>query len=209
MMETRSTLLRRVRDPADADGWREFVALYEPLLLAYVQSKGAKGHDADDLVQEVLARLVKELPRFELKREQGRFRTWLWRLTCNALVDWARRRRRQVIAEQAWAAGGGADLPGVCGPAEDREPEADWVRWHRRRVLEHAQAQVRARAHPRTWACFEGHVLRGRTAAEIAAELGVSPNVVAVNSSRVLARLRSYCRDYLEDLADGDEPLPD
>ena len=75
-------------------------------------------------------------------------------------------------------------------------------------MLGYALAQVRARSRPSTWACFEGHVLHGRTAAEVAAELGVSPNVVAVNSSRVLARLRSYCRDYLEDLADGDEPLP-
>ena len=34
MDRTRSTLLMRVRDPADAEAWGEFVALDEPLLRA-------------------------------------------------------------------------------------------------------------------------------------------------------------------------------
>ena len=34
MDQTRSTLLMRVRDPADAEAWGEFVALDEPLLTA-------------------------------------------------------------------------------------------------------------------------------------------------------------------------------
>jgi RNA polymerase sigma-70 factor (ECF subfamily) len=191
MAETRTTLLRRVRDPADADAWREFVALYQPLLHAYVLKKGLAGPDADDLVQEVLARLVKALPGFERDRRRSRFRTWLWRVTCNALADGARRRRRQDRAEQAFADDDRIEAP----TADDRGPGADWVVMHRRRVLEFAKARVRARSHPRTWACFEEHVLRGRPSGEVAAALGVSANTVDVNSSRVLTRLRSYCRE--------------
>jgi hypothetical protein len=51
-------------------------------------------------------------------------------------------------------------------------------------------------------------VLRGRPSADVAAALGVSANAVDVNASRVLARLRSYCRTYLEGLTDGDDHLP-
>src|SRR5262245_4953111 len=51
--------------------------LYEPLLLAYARCKGLSGHDADDVAQEVLARLLKALPRFDLRCERGRFHTWL------------------------------------------------------------------------------------------------------------------------------------
>jgi RNA polymerase sigma-70 factor (ECF subfamily) len=204
MAETRTTLLRRLRDPADADAWREFVALYQPLLRAYVLKKAPAGPDADEVVQEVLARLFKALPDFELDRRRGRFRSWLWKVTASALADELRRRHRRKCAERAFAADDRAEPP----RAADDEPEPDWVAMHHRRVLEFAKERVRARSHPRTWACFEEHVLRGRPSGEVAAELGVAANTVDVYSTRVLNRLRSYCRDYLEELADGDDPLP-
>jgi RNA polymerase sigma-70 factor (ECF subfamily) len=204
MAETRTTLIRRVRDPADTDAWREFVALYQPLLRAYALKKGLAGPDADDVAQEVLARLLKALPDFELDHRRARFRTWLWKVTSNAFADGVRRRRRRDRAELAHAADDRVEPPG----ADDGEPEADSVAMHRRRVLEFAKARVRARSHPRTWACFEEHVLRGRPSGDVAAELGVSANAVDVNSSRVLTRIRDDCRDYLEELTDGDDPLP-
>ena len=71
---------------------------------------------------------------------------------------------------------------------DDRKPEtlADAAPPPRAGVT---KAQVRAQYRPRTWACFEQHVLRGRPGAEVAAELGLTANTVTVNASRVLARL--------------------
>jgi RNA polymerase sigma-70 factor (ECF subfamily) len=207
MVDTRSTLLRRARDPADAAAWGELVALYRPLLRAYVLKRAAPGTDVEDVVQEVLARLVRALPGFDLDRARGRFRTWLWRVTYHVMADRDRSRDRRERAERARARDG--LVPPAAGPdAKDGEPDADWLALHRRRVLEYAKDQVRARCRPRTWACFEQHVLRGRTSGDVAAELGISAGAVDTNSSRVLARLRDYCRTYLEGLADGDDSLP-
>ena len=58
---------------------------------------------------------------------------------------------------------------------------------------------MKANADPKTWACFAEHMLGGRPAAEVAAELGLHSNAVFVNSSRVLARLRLKCAEYDED----------
>ena len=58
MDRTRSTLLMRARDPADAEARGEFVALYEPLLTAYLQHQGLGPDDTRDVVQAVSARLV-------------------------------------------------------------------------------------------------------------------------------------------------------
>ena len=58
MDRTRSTLLMRVRDPADAEAWGAFAALYEPLLTAYLQHQGLGPEDTGDVVQEVFARSV-------------------------------------------------------------------------------------------------------------------------------------------------------
>ena len=203
MDRTRSTLLIRIRNPADARAWGEFVALYEPLLMAYVRHKGLDAEDARDVVQEVFARLVKVLPEFELDRQRGRFRTWLWQICQSALGDWARQRRRQARAQDAW-------LDRLSEPRTSGEADSDvqWQRMHRQRILSFALETVRARSRPATWACFERHLLHRRPSAEVAGELGLSVSAVNVNGSRVLARVRKLCTEHLEGLADGVEPLP-
>ena len=45
MDRTRSTLLMRVRNPADARAWGEFVRLYEPLLRASLRHHGLAAED--------------------------------------------------------------------------------------------------------------------------------------------------------------------
>src|SRR5436853_7229547 len=103
MVETRVSLIQRVRDNEDADAWNEFVDVYRPLLTAYVRKRGVSEHDAADVVQEVFSRLVPALGHFEFDAQRGRFRTWLWRVTHNALADWGRRRAVRDRAEQGWA----------------------------------------------------------------------------------------------------------
>jgi RNA polymerase sigma-70 factor, ECF subfamily len=203
MDQTRSTLLGRIRDPADAKAWGEFVALYQPLLTAYVRRRGLGEEDVRDVVQDVFARLVKSLPEFELARHRGRFRTWLWQVCQSALCDWARRQRRRSRAEDVWLKRlSNAPLPGTG------DSDAEWERLHRRRVLSFALDQVRARSQPASWACFERHLLRRKPSALVALELGVSANAVNINCSRILDRIRRFCAEHQEDLADALEPLP-
>ncbi|HVX10506.1 MAG TPA: sigma-70 family RNA polymerase sigma factor [Pirellulales bacterium] len=192
MLETRLSLLDRVRDPADAAAWSEFVEFYRPLLLAYVRKRGVGEHDALDVVQDAFARLVPALARFHLDHERGRFRTWLWQVAHAALVDWHRRRATRQRAEQEWV--------------DQHEPEpadradGDWDALYRQRILEVALKRVRESSSPASWACFEGRVLADRPAAEIAAEWSVSVNAVYIHASRLLARLREECAEFAETL---------
>jgi RNA polymerase sigma-70 factor (ECF subfamily) len=195
---TRSSLIRRVRDPADQASWREFQELYHPVLLAYLKKQGLKDQDAHDVVQDIFLALVRALPTFELDRSRGRFRTWLWQVAWHALADWARRQRRQSKAEDEWC----QHLAASCPPA-DREPDDEWVAAYHQRVLETVLARVRDESRPATWNCFERHVLRSRPAAEVAAELGVSATAVYTNASRILARVRDLCQEHEEELGDG------
>jgi RNA polymerase sigma-70 factor (ECF subfamily) len=202
MSETSSSLIRRVRDAADAASWREFVALYEPLLRSYVRSRGLGEHDAHDLVQEILSRLVRGLPGFTLDHARGRFRTYLYQVAMNALKDWWAQNGRRDAAEEAWRKEhkeGGTGAP---------DGESEWLTSYHRRVLQFALERVRAGTRPRAWACFEEHLLRGRPGAAVAAELGCTANDVFVNASRVLTKVRAQCADYLEELGDDPSRLP-
>ncbi len=191
MVETRVSLIQRVREK-QADAWTEFFDVYRPLLVAYVRKRGVSEHDAADVVQDVFTRLTTALTEFEFDAERGRFRTWLWRVTYNALTDWGRRRNARDRAERGWI--------DEHRPVDVSDSDGEWNELYRRRILEAAIERVRASTQPVTWACFEGRILAGRPAAEIAAETGVSVNAVYVNASRLLARVREECATFEEPL---------
>ena len=197
MTETRVSLIERVRNNEDSVAWGEFFAIYRPLLVAYVRKHGVSEHDAADVVQDVFSRLVPALASFEFDPQRGRFRTWLWRVTYNALSDWGRRRAVRARAEQGWAEQDAIDQQ---QRADEGQSDVEWDELYRRRILEVVTERVRATTQPVTWACFEGRILAGRPAAEIAAETGVSVNAVYVNASRVLARVREECESFQEPL---------
>ena len=50
---THRSLIVKLRDPADSAAWREFVAIYEPLIYRLARRKGLQDADARDLCQEV------------------------------------------------------------------------------------------------------------------------------------------------------------
>jgi RNA polymerase sigma factor (sigma-70 family) len=193
MAETRVSLIQRVRNTADEVAWAEFFAIYRPLLTAYVRKRGVLEHDAADIVQNVFVRLVPALASFEFDAKRGRFRTWLWRVTHNALADWVRSRATRDRAEKGWI--------DQQEPAANGHESVQWDDLFRRRALEVAIERVRATTQPVTWACFEGKILNGRPAAEVAAATGVSTNAVYLNASRVMARIRDELPAFEEPFA--------
>src|SRR5947207_1974634 len=71
MSTTSTSLLQRLRDTPDPRDWQRFVDLYRPFLLAFLRRQGAGDADAEDLAQEILAVVVRELPAFEHNRRPG------------------------------------------------------------------------------------------------------------------------------------------
>jgi len=176
------------------------VALYEPFLLSHARSRGLADEDARDVVQNIFTSLLRSMTNFELDPSKGRFRTWLWRVCQNAIADWARRRGREQAAEAAWR----ERLLTLEGQPES-EPDAEWDTACRRRILEFSVQAIRQKTDPRTWACFERHVLQARCGAEVAAELGMNVSAVYANASRVLSRIRRFCEEYTEEVRDDPE----
>ena len=54
---------------------------------------------------------------------------------------------------------------------------------------------IRGEFEPRTWEAFWQTAVEGRAAADVAAELGMTPGAVRVAKSRVLHRLRTDLGD--------------
>src|SRR4051812_19782039 len=97
---TSQSLLERARDSRDGDSWRRLTDLYLPLIRRWVRPNVAQMADADDVTQDVLQMLVRELPRFQRDSRPGAFRAWLKALTLNRIrAHW--HVRRPVSGRQA------------------------------------------------------------------------------------------------------------
>ena len=95
MAETSATLLQRLNDRSDSVAWRRLVDLYTPLINAWLRRQGVSAEDAEDLTQEVLGIVVREVSRFRHNGRVGAFRTWLRTITINCLrQSWRSRRVR-------------------------------------------------------------------------------------------------------------------
>ena len=76
---------QRARDPGDVASWRRLNDIYNPLIRRWVRPYVDQQADVDDVAQDVLTALVRELPRFEHNGRPGAFRAWLRAITVNRL----------------------------------------------------------------------------------------------------------------------------
>lgn len=178
MHATQASLLERLRGPDHAASWERFVQLYSRLLFYWARRLGLQEPDAADLVQDTFITPVQKLPTFEYDRGRS-FRNWLRTVLTN---KWREFHRRAAAAPAV-----GGDLDGLAAPDD---PHAFDDVEYRQHLVRRALELMRSEFSPKTWkACWE-HVVAGRPAAAVAAELGIGAGSVYVAKARVLARLR-------------------
>jgi RNA polymerase sigma-70 factor (ECF subfamily) len=182
MFTTSLTLIGRLREPADAEAWAQFVALYAPLLRAWVRPLCAQDADADDVLQEVLVVVVRRLPEFAHNRRMGAFRTWLKAVAANKLGDHLRSDARRPA--------GSPDLVLAQLADPSSELSREWDRQHARHLAHALLQRIRHEFEPATWDAFHRVAMLGEPTAAVAAALGKTANAVMIARSRVLARLR-------------------
>src|SRR5438132_204605 len=97
MVDTSVSLLERLSLAPDEDTWKRFVDLYMPLIRGWLRRYSVTQQDAEDLAQDVLTVVVRELTHFHHNRQPGAFRSWLRTVTVNRLrALWRTRRGRDV-----------------------------------------------------------------------------------------------------------------
>lgn len=193
MRNTRRTLLERVRDPRDAEAWRDFFHLYAPLLESYAMAHGLSAGDAEDLRDQCLAVLVRRMPSFEYERSKGGFKRWLQKIAHDKIVDHLRRpRARRAETSEL-------ELASDRNPTPDEVWEAGWQREHLRYCLDLA----RAKEPERSFRAFELLALDELTVTEVCERMGMNENQVYKAKSRVLKRVRETLERLGGDVAAG------
>lgn len=177
--DTRQTLLIRLREPDDAEAWRDFSGLYMPLLKRFVMLRGVPAQDVDDVVQEVLTTVAKAIRKFDYDPARGTFRDWLFVVCRSHVFKWMRRNA---------SVPGMTSMDGTEVPAP--EEQQDWDSEYRRQMFSWASERVRPTVHEKTWQAFWMTAVENRSSSDVASLLGMSIGAVYVAKSRVISRMR-------------------
>lgn len=191
MDATPVSLLERLRRQSDESAWKRLFALYTPLVRRWLCQLGVPEADLDDLQQDVLGVVVRELPHFEHNAQRGAFRRWLRLIAVNRLRGYWRGRKHAVDGPDDHP-----PLDELVDPASDlsRRWDQEHNEFVARRLLELLEPEFT----PSTWQAFRRQVLDGLKAAAVADELGTTPNAVLIAKSRVLRRLRQEVQGLLD-----------
>jgi len=189
---TRGSLLARLRQWDDAEGWREFFDTYGDLLYRFAVRSGLDAAAAQDAVQEVMLAVAKQMPQFRYDPAKGSFRAWLYTQARWRIADSLRRRQRDNLTEP-FSSIEGRSHPG--NPATPEEPVIDpletlWDAEWRENQLARALAQVKTLVSPRQFQMFQLAAIKGWDMTEITRTLKVNRAQVYMARMRVGRLLR-------------------
>ncbi len=188
----------------------ELCSAYREPLVAHARRRGLRTADAEDAVQEFFARLLRLESLATVRRERGRFRSFLLGAFNHHLADLHDRERaakrggdRVVrLDTAAWE----ASAPASAERAPDAAFDRAWAVALLGRVLERLRVEHEA-AGRREWFETLAPCLAGRTSegpqADVAARLGMSEAAVRVAVHRLRKRYRDVLREEVAQTVGG------
>lgn len=200
-LPTRRSLLSKLKSWDEQDSWREFFETYWRLIFDTARRAGLDESAAQDVVQETVVTVAKEMPGFRYDRSKGTFKGWLLLITKRRIADALRKRYRsgegkhsdpddpQVAAELA-------AIPNAPTPELDAMWEAEW----HSHITAAAVERVKRRVKPDQFQLFELSVLKNWPVGTVAKALGVSSMQVYLSRHRVGRLMREEIRKLEEQL---------
>lgn len=181
---TSESLIARIKDPADAAAWGEFVAIYGPVVYRLARRR-MQDADAQDIVQQVLLAVSQSIDRWSPGTGQPPFRAWLARISKNAILNAVTRRRPDQ-------GNGSTSVVELLNQQADDDPQttAELALETRRETLRWATRQIRAEFSENTWRLFWETAVLGRAAADVANSMQRTVGAVYMARFKVMQRLK-------------------
>ena len=191
LIPTRRSLLSRLKDWDNQDSWRDFFNTYWRLIYSVARKAGLQEEEAQDVVQETVTTVAKEMKDFRYDRSKGSFKGWLKVITKRRVADSLRRRYRRgegyhVSADAAMVQ---EEMARIATP-EAEAVEQVWEEEWQQRLLEAALDRVKASVSPAQFQIFELFELKQCPIREVTSALNLSRVAVYVACHRVKKLLR-------------------
>lgn len=191
-LNTRHSLLRRAIDLNDDNAWKELNKHYERFIYYILHQLNVNRSDIDDLAQQTLIILMRDLPKYD--RERARFRTWLKQvIRSTALMHFRQRNSQQLKIEKL--ADQSQQQSRIQDPEIDQFIEEEWETY----VTNVAMQRVRKEYRGQAIEVFELG-LQGKPAKEIAEQTGLTTASVYTLRKRVKRSLYLEVQAVIQEL---------
>ncbi len=182
-LETRKSLIVRLKNEQNEFAWRDFVCSYEGFLSQLARRQGVPERHIPDVTQQILLSIAKSIDGWKDDGNAASFRRWLSTVSRNAVIRFMSRERKQAGGV------GGSDLVAVLQNVVDK-PDEQHVRKYEHELIVWAAEQVRHEFLESSWRAFWATVIDERSVDEVAAELGVTAGSIYMSRSRIMAKIR-------------------
>ena len=192
---TRYSLLSRLQNWDDQQSWKTFFDTYWRLIYSIALKSGLTEAEAQDVVQETIICVAKDINKFKRDRALGSFKGWLRNLTRWRIADQLRKRKPNALGEDVSSNGDIsmvdlAEIPDPAGAGLESLWEAEW----QSNLMEAALERVRRRVKEEHYQIFDLNVVRQWPANKVARILEVNIAQVYLAKHRVLALLKREVR---------------
>jgi RNA polymerase sigma factor (sigma-70 family) len=177
-LQTRHSLLSRLKLGGEQSEWREFFDRYWRLIYGFARKTGMKDEDAQDIVQEVMLSITKSLPDYR-RQQGGSFKGWLMTIVRRRIADhWRSRLPKEQCTVPL------AEQPSALG-ADDAALERIWQEEWEGRLFETAAQRVQQRVGARNYLIFDMLVRQNTPLRDVCRSLGVNAAQVYLAKHRV------------------------
>jgi len=174
LIPTRASLLERLKNWSDQSSWQEFFETYWKLIYGVARKSGLTDAEAQDVVQNTMVSIAKQMPDFKLDPKIGSFKSWLLQITKWRILDETRKRGPQSIVpvspgDQEVATD---TIAQVVDPAQglDNMWETEW----QKSLMGAAIANVKRRVEPLDYQLFDIYVNKEWSPQKVAERFNVS-----------------------------------
>lgn len=193
-LPTRISLLSRLRNWDDTNSWEHFFKTYGKLIYSVACKAGLSDAEAQDVVQETIIAVAKEIPRFHYDRSIGSFKSWLLTITRHRIGDCVRKKRYQCHGQRRPREETLHTSLLEAQPNTTLDLQNTWNQEWQRNLMELATDKIRGQVSPSQYQLFQLHVLENMPARSVAERLGVKLMDVYFAKYKISALLKKEIR---------------
>jgi len=201
LIPTRQSLLSRLQNWGDQESWHDFFNTYWRLIYEVALKSGLNESEAQEVVQETVISVAKQMPALRYDPARGKFKGWLLQITRRRIADLVRKRKQAAgtIGEAAIERLDADGIESVPDPAASGL-EAIWNEEWERHLINTAIEKVKKKVKPEQYQLFDLYVLQRWPVGKIRQTLGVSAGQVYLAKHRIGGLLKKEIRLLQSDL---------